>query len=84
MNPRTCDVGGESGRTPLVAAVIDEPAALDLATAFKALADHVRLRLLSMIAAAPNGTACRCDLEARSARVSRPCLTTSRCSPMPA
>ena len=31
--------------------------------AFKALADPVRLRLLSLIAAAPEGTACSCDLE---------------------
>lgn len=49
--------------TPLLSAVLDEPAALDLAAAFKALADPVRLRLLSFIAAAPDGTACSCDLE---------------------
>ncbi len=35
----------------------------ELALAFKALADPVRLRLLSLIAAAPEGTACSCDLE---------------------
>ena len=35
----------------------------ELAAAFKALADPVRLRLLSLIAAAPEGTACSCDLE---------------------
>ena len=34
-----------------------------LAAAFKALADPVRLRLLSLIAAAPGGQACSCDLE---------------------
>lgn len=34
-----------------------------LAAGFKALADPVRLRLLSLIASAPNGTACSCDLE---------------------
>lgn len=34
-----------------------------LAAGFKALADPVRLRLLSLIANAPGGTACSCDLE---------------------
>jgi ArsR family transcriptional regulator len=38
-----------------------ETAAL-LAPAFKALGDPVRLRLLSMIASAPTGEACVCDL----------------------
>ncbi len=47
----------------LFAAAIDEPAANELAAAFKALADPVRLRLLSLIATAPDGTACSCDLE---------------------
>ena len=48
---------------PLLAAPLDESAAVELARAFKALADPVRLRLLSLIAAAPQGTACSCDLE---------------------
>jgi ArsR family transcriptional regulator, arsenate/arsenite/antimonite-responsive transcriptional repressor len=48
---------------PLLAAPLGEPAAAELAGAFKALADPVRLRLLSLIAAAPDGTACSCDLE---------------------
>ena len=34
-----------------------------LASSFKALADPVRLRLLSLIASAPDATACSCDLE---------------------
>jgi ArsR family transcriptional regulator len=38
-----------------------ESAAL-LAPAFKALGDPVRLRLMSMIASAPDGEACVCDL----------------------
>jgi ArsR family transcriptional regulator len=50
--------------SPLLAEPLDEPAAVELAGAFKALADPVRLRLLSLIAAAPDGTACSCDLEA--------------------
>src|ERR687896_1015552 len=48
---------------PLLAAPLSERDALELAGAFKALADAVRLRLLSLIAAAPEGTACSCDLE---------------------
>jgi ArsR family transcriptional regulator len=42
---------------------IDEATADQLAQGFKALADPVRLRLLSLIASAPDGTACSCDLE---------------------
>jgi len=49
--------------TPLLAAPLDAAGAEELALAFKALADPVRLRLLSLIAAAPEGTACSCDLE---------------------
>ena len=37
--------------------------AAGLARVFKAIADPVRLRLLSLIAAAPDGSACSCDLE---------------------
>ncbi len=36
--------------------------AQDLATAFKVLADPVRLRLLSLIASVPEGEVCACDL----------------------
>jgi ArsR family transcriptional regulator len=48
---------------PLLAAPLDDEGAAELALAFKALADPVRLKLLSLIAAAPEGTACSCDLE---------------------
>ena len=48
---------------PLLEAPLDDAGAAELARAFKALADPVRLRLLSLIAAAPAGTACSCDLE---------------------
>ena len=48
---------------PLLTAPLDEQGAADLAAAFKVLADPVRLRLLSLIAAAPEGSACSCDLE---------------------
>jgi ArsR family transcriptional regulator len=48
---------------PLLAAPLTDAEAGQLALAFKALADPVRLKLLSLIAAAPEGTACSCDLE---------------------
>jgi ArsR family transcriptional regulator len=49
--------------SPLLDAPLDSDDAEELALAFRALADPVRLRLLSLIAAAPDGTACSCDLE---------------------
>jgi ArsR family transcriptional regulator, arsenate/arsenite/antimonite-responsive transcriptional repressor len=48
---------------PLLASPLSSDEADELAAAFKALADPVRLRLLSLIANAPDGTACSCDLE---------------------
>jgi ArsR family transcriptional regulator len=48
---------------PLLAEPLDESGAVEVAAAFKALADPVRLRLLSLIAASPDGTGCSCDLE---------------------
>jgi ArsR family transcriptional regulator len=42
--------------------VLSPPEAEALAQVFKALADPVRLRLLSMITAAEGGEACVCDL----------------------
>ena len=49
---------------PLLAAPLDEHDAVELAGVLKALADPVRLRLVSMIAAAPAGEVCACDLAA--------------------
>jgi ArsR family transcriptional regulator len=49
--------------SPLLAAPIADGDAEELAAAFRALADPVRLKLLSLIAAAPDGTACSCELE---------------------
>jgi ArsR family transcriptional regulator len=66
------DTGTETptGATPVACCTatvlsprLDDAAATELAVAFKVLADPVRLRLLSLIAAAPDGTACSCDLE---------------------
>ena len=49
---------------PLFDGVVDSDAADDMAATFAALGDPVRLRIVSMLAAAPGGTACGCDLEA--------------------
>jgi ArsR family transcriptional regulator, arsenate/arsenite/antimonite-responsive transcriptional repressor len=46
----------------LVSAPLSEDQAEGLALTFKALADPVRLRLVSMVAAHPGGEACVCDL----------------------
>lgn len=49
--------------TPLFDGVVDSDAAGDMAATFAALGDPVRLRIVSMLAAAPDGSACGCDLE---------------------
>ncbi|MBR7837927.1 helix-turn-helix transcriptional regulator, partial [Actinospica durhamensis] len=48
--------------TPLSEAALSAEQAKDLAPAFKALGDPVRLQLLSQIASAPSGEVCVCDL----------------------
>lgn len=47
--------------TPLLSAPLDVEQAAELASAFAALADPVRLRLLSLVAEA--GEVCSCDLQ---------------------
>lgn len=47
---------------PLTSAALTEDQAVELAGAFKALADPARLRLFSMVASIPDGEACACDL----------------------
>ena len=47
---------------PITQQRLPAPAAAVLAAAFKALGDPVRLQLLSMIASAPDGEICVCDL----------------------
>lgn len=49
--------------TPVFEGVLDEGAAREMAPVLAALADPVRLRIVSMLAAAPDGAACGCDLE---------------------
>jgi ArsR family transcriptional regulator, arsenate/arsenite/antimonite-responsive transcriptional repressor len=48
--------------TPMSQAPLDAGDATDLAGAFKALGDPIRLQLMSMIASAPGGEVCVCDL----------------------
>jgi ArsR family transcriptional regulator len=64
--PRTLTVTDLSVGTaccpPLSAHRIPAESAALLAPAFKALGDPVRLQLMSMIASAPNGEICVCDL----------------------
>ena len=45
----------------VLAAPLDEADAAELAQGFTALADPVRLRVLSILAAAPDGEVCVCD-----------------------
>ena len=47
---------------PLFHSVLDEDDASDLAATLKALADPVRLRVLSLIASQPDSEACVCHL----------------------
>jgi ArsR family transcriptional regulator, arsenate/arsenite/antimonite-responsive transcriptional repressor len=47
---------------PLLETALDESGAEELASAFKVLADPARLRLLSLIASAPAGEVCACEL----------------------
>lgn len=49
---------------PIGAQALDEAQATELAGVLKALADPVRLRLVSIIAGAPAGEVCACDLPA--------------------
>jgi len=56
------DLSAEPCCPPLAEERIPAGAAELLAPAFKALGDPVRLQLMSMIASAPDGEACVCDL----------------------
>lgn len=58
--PIAATTGGCCG--PAEAGGLDAAAARDVAATFKALADPARVRLLSIIAARPDGEACVCDL----------------------
>lgn len=55
-------VDGEACCPSVLADALDETEAAELAHAFAALADPVRLRLLSLLSSAPAGETCVCDL----------------------
>lgn len=55
LDPVTCCA-------PVRTEVLDENQAVTLANAFAALADPIRLRLLSLVAAAGGDEVCACDL----------------------
>ncbi len=48
--------------SPMTAGIVSDEAAETLARMFKALGDPTRVKLLSMIAAAPEGEGCVCDM----------------------
>ncbi len=48
----------------VLASALDEETATDAAGLLRALADPVRLRIISMIATAPEGEVCACDFPA--------------------
>src|ERR1700724_2047492 len=59
---------------PLGVTALGESQAVELSAMFKALADPVRLRLLSLIASHPGGQACVCEISA-SFDVSQPTIS---------
>jgi len=48
--------------SPVTGGIVSDETATTLARMFKALGDPTRVKLVSMIAAAPEGEACVCDL----------------------
>lgn len=50
--------------SPVTAGPLDEAAAAEVAGVLKALADPARLRMVSIIASAPAGEVCACELPA--------------------
>ncbi len=63
-SPATVVADPETCCSSLLAAPLDAAEAAQLAHGFTALADPVRLRVLSILAAAPTGEVCVCDFVA--------------------
>jgi ArsR family transcriptional regulator, arsenate/arsenite/antimonite-responsive transcriptional repressor len=61
QSPAKVVVDTESCCSSVLAAPLDAAVAAELAKGFTALADPVRLRVLSILAAAPMGAVCVCD-----------------------
>ena len=64
VNPIDVTPRPESCCAPLLRFALDEDQATELAEVLKALADPVRLRLVSIIGTAESGEVCACDLPA--------------------
>ena len=62
MRTRTTSVTTGVCCSPVLAAPLSDADATELATAFAALADPARLRLLGLLASAEGGEVCNCDL----------------------
>ncbi|WP_443079856.1 ArsR/SmtB family transcription factor [Streptomyces sp. P9-A4] len=60
--PRAAGAPAGACCPPIAAAALSERDAEIMAAMFKALADPVRLRLLSRVASHPSGEACVCDI----------------------
>jgi ArsR family transcriptional regulator, arsenate/arsenite/antimonite-responsive transcriptional repressor len=60
----TIEAGAEQCCPSVLDAPLDQFQAVELAKGFTALSDPVRLRVLSMLAAAPDGEVCVCDFVA--------------------
>ena len=56
------DAAPDACCAPLLRSAIDEEQAVELAEMLKALADPVRLRLVSIVATTESGEVCACDL----------------------
>lgn len=56
------DVSAPICCAPLAGGAMDDDAALEVALRLKALADPVRIRLMTLLLAAPSGECCNCDL----------------------
>lgn len=62
MNPDAVDLQGPVCWPAGLAVPIPRSHAEELATLFKAIADPARLQILALVGAAPEGSACTCDL----------------------
>ena len=74
MTPDSPTASDLAACAPCAGAAIDPDAASTIAASLKALADPLRLRMLSAVAADPRGESCVCDLAAL-AEVSQPTVS---------
>ena len=58
----TVDISAPVCCTPVAAGALDDAAALEIALRLKALADPVRVKLVSLLFSSTDGEVCSCDL----------------------